>query len=225
MTAFAIIIYILFGMYVFYFLSGFINGFTGRWTIKARFWAEIIIGVILLFSVIGLSGVLKSTSSSTTVATQVSTTTENANTPETSTVLGNTIAPTYNGSDLVNLRLECAGQAQTGFARFVQNQNQIDSQAGINDGDRYTLSQYHFNQKLAACLIVVDDSFNSPNMGPSDTTYLVNLDENKQIMYCTTYGEPVTSSLCYDDNTNGQAVGNIVSRDDWLSILNQYMNQ
>ena len=147
MTAFAIIIYILFGMYVFYFLSGFINGFTGRWTIKARFWAEIIIGVILLFSVIGLSGVLKSTSSSTTVATQVSTTTENANTPETSTVLGNTIAPTYNGSDLVNLRLECAGQAQTGFARFVQNQNQIDSQAGINDGDRYTLSQYHFNQK------------------------------------------------------------------------------
>lgn len=139
-------------------------------------------------------------------------------TPATSDLLNSAQQPTYSGADLANLRLRCQQQAQSGFSAFVQRQNQISNEMDFPDNS-YSVDAYHFNQKLGACLLEADGSFTDSQNQPSDTTYLVNTSENKTIMYCTTYGNPVTSSICYDDQ------GDVTQRGDWTEILSQYMNE
>jgi hypothetical protein len=157
--------------------------------------------------------------------------------PTTSAILDKATPPTYSGTDLVMLRQQCAAQAQAGLNNFIQSQNKIDEEfndatdtatmnmkkffGNLSEGS-YTLDQYHFNETLGTCLIVVDDSLNAGSNNPEDTTYLVNVYENKSIMNCTAYGNPATSRSCYDDQGNP---GELVSYEDWTDILNQYMNQ
>ena len=142
-------------------------------------------------------------------------------TPTTS-VLDTSITPNYSGADLVKLRQQCSTQAQLGFKKFIQEQTKINNMANIVSGD-YSLSSYHFNEKLGDCLIVVDNSFSNQNVGKADTTTLVNIYEDKSIMSCTAYGDPVSSRICYDDT--GYPIGEGVSYSDWSNLLNRYMNE
>ena len=182
---------------------------------KNRYLAISIVGIVVIIIIAAYSfGKSSSSKDSQSLNANIS-----ENQPATSNILDSATQPNYNGADLAKLRIQCTNQSQGGFNSFVLSQRKIESQAGITPGN-YTIGDHHFNAKIGACLVVAYDDFTGPNNAPSETTHLVNIYENKSIMSCTTYGNPITSALCYGDNGY-----NLISRDDWNNIFNQYMSQ